>query len=199
MSGSSNAGAAARQSEMARQARITEGNELIDQRFSGFDENFYRGREQAFSDFAKPQLARQFNDAQGGLISSLSRRGLLNSSAGARQLGQLQEQRNTNLSDILSRARGHSNAARQDVQNQRLQLSGALNASADPSAAAGLAATAANALSSAPSFAPIGEVFSNLSFLPAANAANVSRGNASIFGRGNNRFSSGEESLRVVS
>jgi len=92
MGGGASKRAAADQSraEAARQAEIERGRQQIDQRFAGFDDTFYDGREQAFLDSGMPQLDRQFGDARRNLIFALADAGTLRSSVAGSRLEDLE-------------------------------------------------------------------------------------------------------------
>ena len=50
----------ARRQEEERQARIKQGAAIIDQAFSGYDDDFYKDRYQAYVDFANPSAKKTF-------------------------------------------------------------------------------------------------------------------------------------------
>lgn len=196
MAGGGNAAGAARAAEEERQAKIKEGQSAIDSQFAGFDDNFYAKRKEAFLNYAMPQLGSQYRDAQAQAVQSLARRGLLNSSAGARTLAQLTQQRDINLGNIQNQALDFANQERDRVNREKQNLYGLLTASADPGAAANLATNAANTISGRPAFSPIGQLFANSTALAAADQNNVARGRSSIFGR--NSGSGSSKSLNIV-
>ena len=75
----------ARQREEARQGRIAAGKTRINEAFAGFDDDFYGGRETAYSQFARPEIEDQYNRAKHDLTLALSRSGNLNSSTASRR------------------------------------------------------------------------------------------------------------------
>lgn len=151
----------ARADEAARQARIKQGTASIDKSFAGFDDNFYKGRQQAYTNFANPQLAGQYADTQANLTYNLARQGLTASSEASRNAGELQRQYNSNRAQIASAGLDAANDARNQVEQNRSELLAQLNATSDPAAAASSAVNRADVLASQRSFSPIGQLFAN--------------------------------------
>lgn len=182
-SNSGSAAADARQEEERRQGRIKEGRTAIDDRFKGFDPNFYAGRRNDFIAHGEPQLQTHFKNAARAIQTNLARRGLLQSSAAARSLGDLTRQRAIAEGNLSGAADDYVSTLKGDVEQQKQNLFGLLTSSADPSAAAQNAQNASAALASRPAFQPLGNIFANLSSLAAANSNSVSAGNPSVFSR----------------
>jgi hypothetical protein len=153
--------AQARADEAARQARIREGMGRIDQQFGGFNEAFYKNRENAYIDYANPQLDQQFKNQQNTLAYNLARNGLTASSEAARNAGELQRQFNLARSTIAGEAKNQSNQARQQVEQNRSELVNQLNATGDTQNAANASLTRANMLTQTPGFSPLGQIFQN--------------------------------------
>lgn len=198
-SSGSNSGNQARADELARQGRIKDGRNRINSAFSGFNPSFYGERRGAFMDYGMPQLEQSFQGAQRATMNNLARRGLLNSSAGARSIGNLTRERASALGNLNGEADSFVNRLRGDVENQRQNVTGILQASADPAAAANLAQQTAGTLNNRPAFAPIGSSLANLTALAAANSNSVSSGNPSIFRRsGGGIYGGSGNSLNIV-
>ena len=160
--GGGDGGAAqARADEAARQARIKQGTQSIDKSFSGFDDNFYKGRERAYVDYARPQLNDQYTRTQQNLAYNLARQGLSASSEAARNAGELQRQYNDNAALIAGQGMDAANEARNQVEQNRSELLAQLNATSDPAAAAASAVNRANVLAAQRSFSPLGQLFAN--------------------------------------
>jgi hypothetical protein len=90
--------AKAKADELARQARVDEGIDEIEDVFSQYDQDFYDKRSDAYMDYQAPQLQDQYKEGLKELQFALARGGRLNSStevakkAGAAQDLQFQRQ-----------------------------------------------------------------------------------------------------------
>jgi hypothetical protein len=179
----------AEQEEARRQAAVKAGTAAINSEFASFNDNFFNGRQQAYLDYALPQVDDQFKEARDQLIFALSRSGLTNSSAGAEQLGGLDKQLGDRRRAAVDTARQVANQARQDVAGQKADLLSTLSATFDPASAASGARSRAQFLSSAPTFEPLSELFT----LPVAlvgDAVNQARFNRGFSRGGTTIFSS---------
>lgn len=152
--------AAARADEAARQARIREGaqsiNSLFDQQFT---DDFYSGIETAYTDYASPQLDRQFEDAKKQLAFALDRAGLGQSSVAAQRSADLNTQLGEGQLQIADQARQYSARSRSDIEAARSGLLSQNTATADPAAAALAAQSRAAALNTRPAFSPLAQLF----------------------------------------
>lgn len=152
-------GAAAR--EQARQQKIAQGMTNINNQFSQFNDDFYSGREQAYLDYALPQLEDQFLEAKEDLIFSLARNGRLDSNTRSERLADLEKQYNIQRTGLSDDALGFANQARANVENARSNLVSQNASLQNPSAISDLASSRALALSAAPQFDPLGSLFQN--------------------------------------
>jgi hypothetical protein len=152
----------ARKREAERNTKIATGRTAIDDQFSQFDDKFYSGVESDYNDYYQPQLTEQFDDARRKLILSLSSQsGGVNSSSGARRIGDLTELYNKNQALTGDRALSAANGVRGDVESNRNDLYSQNRAAADPSAAAAGALNQSGMLSQPRSYDPLGAVFSD--------------------------------------
>lgn len=152
--------AAARADEQARQRRIRRGMGRIDNIFdSQFNDDFFSGRQQAFMDYATPQLEQQFGDAQRDLTFSLARQGLTDSSVRGQQTGELQRMFDMNRQDIADQALAYGSDSRNAVEDARGDLVRTLQATGDADAAAKGALARATALSQPQNFSPLANLF----------------------------------------
>lgn len=149
----------ARADEQARQARIRQGMTNIDKSFQGFDDNFFKSRAKAYTDYANPQLNAQYSKQGDNLAYNLARSGLTASSEAARNAGELQRQYNLAQSTIAGEGINTANRARQDVEQNRAELIGQLNMTADARAAASNSLNRASVLTAEQGFSPIGNLF----------------------------------------
>lgn len=185
----------ARQAELERQRKITEGRQAIDQSFAGFDDSFYNQLSTGYQDYYLPQVDQQFNNARKKLIFSLARAGNLNASAGSSQLGDLKRKYEESKALIGNEAFNRAQQARADVERNKGDLYSQLSASADPASAAAAATARASALTAPPSYSPIGDIFA--SFLNTA-ATGVAAEKAGYPGFNTGLFSPKKSSVSVV-
>jgi hypothetical protein len=195
--GAGAAAAAQREEEDQRQGRIRSGMANIDQIFSPFNDTFFKGRSQAFLDFARPQLEDQYRKARENLIFALSRNGLLQSSAGATKFGELTKLYDTNRQVIEGRGADEGNRARQQVEENRSDLVNQLHATSDPTAAANAAIARQSFLSSTPGFDALGNLFQNIT-AGLADATNTPQNRFSGVGLFDTGRTSRNASSRVV-
>jgi hypothetical protein len=176
--GGGDGGAAqARADEEARQRRLKEGTARIDTEFSKFDDNFYKGRKQAYTNFAMPQVNDQYRQSGNQLAYSLARSGLGQSSESARQGAVLQRDNAMARQQIADAATGEAQKARQSVEDSRYNLVNQLQATSDPQMAASNAMRQANSLAMQTGFSPLANLFQNTTgVLAAANQAGAYSG-----------------------
>lgn len=129
--------------------------------FGGFTEDFYKGREKAYSDFATPQLEDQLADARRQLAFSLARSGTLNSSIRADKEGQLAKEAGVARQGIADAALAQGNQARNAVEGARADLINTLTSTGDVDSAVRGALARSSALSAPTQFSPLGSLFAN--------------------------------------
>ena len=154
-------GAMARADEIARQARIKQGMAAINDTFNQFNSDFYDRRRDAFTATTMPQLNDQFDKSKEQLQYNLARSGLTDSSARSANEGELQRQMDVNKADVAGKAMDFANQARTQVEQNRADLVGQLNATGDAQAAAQGALSRAAIAANQPSISPIGMMFQN--------------------------------------
>lgn len=125
-----------------------------------FNDEFFNKRQQAYLDYATPQLDDQYADAQKALAFSLARSGNSDSSVRAEKLGELQKLYDTNKQQVADQARAYSNQSRTAVEDARTNLIQTLNATGDAQGAANSALARASALASPDAYSPLGQLFS---------------------------------------
>jgi len=118
-------------------------------------------QEQAYKDYANPQLDRQYGSAQGDLAFALARQGQLSSSISGENYADLNKDYQVQQQGVAEAARGFGNNARADIANEKQSLLNMLSASADPGATAMAARSSLDSLRSQPSFSPLGPLFQN--------------------------------------
>lgn len=177
--GGGDGGAAqARADEQARQARIKTGVGNINQKFEKFDEGFFKGRGQAYTNFATPQVNDQYKQVSDQLAFSLARTGLDQSSEKARQGGVLMRDNALARQTLAEGATTEATKARQAVEDQRNNLISQVNMTADPELAAQNAIRSAGIMEQQQAFNPVANLFANTTGLlgAAQNAGYYSGG-----------------------
>lgn len=203
MYGGSNSASDARADEAARQHRIDKGMADIGQTFSGFDDKFYKDRENAYLQYATPELQSQTDRTRKSLTFALSRAGLLGSSSATNRTAALEREVALNQRKVSDQALSSANDLRGEIEGQRGQLVSQLEASADPSATSSLALAQAGRLKAPSPMQPLGNMFADFvdtynlnqrarSYDP--NVPNMASSGAWSFGGGGN----GGGSERIV-
>lgn len=161
-----------RRDEEARQARIREGNQSISNLFdSQFTDDFFGGVRKSYSDFARPQLDDQADEARKQLTYALARSGTLDSSTRGEQSAELQKTYDTNLQDISDKARQYENDQRTSVEGARADLVSTLQATGDAQGASNAALARAKTLSATPAYSPLSQLFQDSTALLNQQAA----------------------------
>jgi hypothetical protein len=128
-----------------------------------FDDAFYNQRRQAYIDNYTPQLADQFSKARNDMSFALARAGLTRSSAAADEFARLNEANTVQSATIANQAEGQVSDLRSKVEDQRANLVGQLQASADPGGTANLALARTQSMAAEPlTYSPLGDVFSGV-------------------------------------
>jgi hypothetical protein len=165
--GASDGGTAA--AEKKRQAKINAGMADIDQKFSGFDNNYFDQVGQDFLKYATPQMMSQYQRTKTQLAYSLARNGLLNSGAAVQRDQSLAEELSRQESNLSNEAQGQMNTARAKVSDAKSNITNELISSANPSLAREQASEATAGLRAPSSFAPLGNMFSDWTNMYLAN------------------------------
>lgn len=158
---SSDGGAAdrARADEVAREERIRTGVSNVNSKFGEFDDSFYSKRSQDYKDFSAPDVARQYKDAQSGILYGLARSGNLASSERARQLGVVNRERDLANMRVTDKATEYANQARSNVEQNRTDLINQVQATGDANLAANQAQMRAASIRPSPAFEGLGSLF----------------------------------------
>ena len=181
----------ARQREEQRQRDIDAGTVQVNDIFSQFNDDYYSGIEKAHNDYYLPQVQDQYEDARRKMVLNLSKNGTLNGSVGARTLGDLDENYQTQKGYYANQGVDLAQQYRGDVERNRSDVLGQLNASANPSAAAATASARAKSLTAPPTFSPLAQLFNDVSQQAVLDIAARQRGYP---GRGSGLFTNSSPS-----
>lgn len=162
----------ARQQEAERQARIKEGQAKIDEQFVGFNDDFYNNYQTTYNDYYYPQLDDQYSDARKRLTLQLAKTGNLTSSAGANQMGDLQEFYNNQRTNVTNQGLNSLNELRANIDSTKSQLYNDNRSAADPGSAAAAAASAAANLQPGRPDSPLANMFASF-FQNAGNSGSA--------------------------
>lgn len=148
-----------RAEEEARQGRVREGADAVNNTFAQYDDDFYKGITQNYLDYATPQVEDQFKDAARELRINLARNAMLDSSVNADRKGKLQESYNKAMRDQSMKGKEYANATQQSLEAVKTDLLSQNQNIADPVLIAQSAANRANAAAELPPYSPLGELF----------------------------------------
>ena len=155
-------GKEAAKAENERQERIRQGTADVNTTFAGFTPTFYDDRAKAYTNFALPQLAGQYQTTRNQLLQNLASRGLLKSSSASKQGSTLEKTARAAGQTISETGRAQAQDLERQVEDRRNSILGLLYQSADPASARSSAVTTAASFRQPSAFAPLVNVFSNL-------------------------------------
>lgn len=103
--------------------------------FKGYQPEFFQAREKAYTDFALPQLADQYQNARENSIYGLSNVGLSGSSVDTKQKFKLEKAMNSGRQNVAEEGINQSNRLKDQVEQSRQQAIQQLYQTGDPSQA----------------------------------------------------------------
>jgi len=158
--GSSGAAQEIRNEEAERQERVRTGTKRIEDMFgSQFNDSYFDKQRDNYLNYAQPQLADQFKDAQKQLTFALDRRGALDSSSRANQEANLAKRQGILSTEIKDKANQFRTEAMGNVEGARSDLLNTLNATGNVEATVNSANARAKVLSQPVAYSPIAQAF----------------------------------------
>ncbi len=126
-----------------------------------FGEDFFANAEKDYLDYYLPQYDRQAGDADRALRINLARSGNIGSSVGARQVGRLAEDKQSNRQRLVDESIKYSSGERKKLEDTRGNLIGQLESGAGIDNVANQAAAQFRSMTAPPAFSPLGDLFKN--------------------------------------
>lgn len=130
--------------------------------YEGFQPSFYKARENAYTNFALPQLSKQYLDASKQVNYNLANRGLLDSTAGNLQRSDLERTMGQAKQSIADTALAQSQELQREIEASRQAAIAQLYQTGDPSQAVQSAITASSQFQRPSSFPALANAFSNI-------------------------------------
>lgn len=176
--------------EAKRQSDITAGTQSINDAYAGYTPEYYaKIANDYFSGYAKPQIdVAQKRDQQQAKFG-LARSGISNSSAAAKELGDIQSIYGQAATDAANRGQQMSQERQTQVNSSRTAALQQLQASEQPYATAANAVQNSAAYTVSPAAVAVGDLITN-----ASNAVNRSYMNGGFSGSGSSSFFGGSKS-----
>jgi len=147
--------------EAARQDKIKAGQSKIDEAFGQFNDPYFTGYQQTYTDYYRPQIADQYKEARGKLIAALAGRGVLNSSIGGNALARVEKQRADAEGAVANQAVDATNNLKGQVEQTKTNLYNLNRSAADPEGIAARATGEATAIAAPQALSPLGQVFAS--------------------------------------
>lgn len=152
----------AKAEEAARQAKIKEGQGLIDKAFAQYNDDYYNNYKGKYLDYYNADLDKQYSTAVDELTAQLAGRGMLESTSGAAQIAKLAETLSTQKSLIANQAGDEANNLRAKMESGKSDLYALNQSSADPAAINARALASAGSFVAPASFNPLASVFADV-------------------------------------
>lgn len=132
----------------------------VNQAFSGFTPDFYKGIGTAYQNYAEPQLQQQYQSTANNLGFKLANQGLGDSSQAGFLNSQLANTMSQGQNQIGQDAVGQENQLKQQVGQEQANMVGQAAVSTNPGAVASQALGVAQGFQTPSTFQPIGQLFS---------------------------------------
>lgn len=189
----------ARSQAAEREARVREGTGRINDTFSKFDDSYYSGLGKSYLDFYRPELDRQYGDAQKQLTYRFADSGNLDSGAANQKFADLAQNYALQTNQLGDRALNTQQQGRADVEKNRSDLISQLESGSGVESTASSALARAGSMSAPPQYSPLGDVFSQFTGAMANSRALQGQGYAGLpIGGGLPTLNGGKSSVKTV-
>lgn len=155
------AGQAAAQ-EQQRQNQISTGTASINNAFSGFTPDFFKGVQQSYTDYATPQLAQQYQNTKNQIGFGLANRGSTKSGAANTAWNDLGQSMATAKQNVVDTGINQANTLQSNINSAKQSEINTLQQTADPAGAAASATSTAAGFATPSTFQPLADQFTNL-------------------------------------
>ena len=159
--GSSTVGDQSRALQQQQQAQQNQAVGQINQAFAGFDPTFYKGIQNAYQNFATPQLYQQYQPIANQTNYKLANQGLTGSSSDRYLHQQLGQEMGRAQQTIGNQGLAQSQQLQQQVGNEKATLTNQAISSSNPQSIAGQALGQASQFQAPSAFQPIGNLLNN--------------------------------------
>ncbi len=126
-------------------------------------ENYFDRISRSYTEFARPKVEEQLGKAREQLTFALARGGIMDSSIRSNQSADLQRSADEEFQAVADRGREYATKARNSVEDARNNLITTLQVTADNTGATNAAINRAQALTSEPTYSPVGQLFTDFS------------------------------------
>lgn len=126
-------------------------------------ENYFDRIARSYTEFARPKVEEQLGKAREQLTFALARGGIMDSSIRSNQSADLQREADEEFQAVADRGREYATKARNSVEDARNNLITTLQVTADNTGATNAALNRAQALTSEPTYSPVGQLFTDFS------------------------------------
>lgn len=155
------AGQAAAQ-QAARNKQIATGTTAIDNAFSGFTPDFFKGVQQSYTDYATPQLAQQYQSTKNQIGFGLANRGSTKSGAANTAWNDLGNSMATAKENVVDTGINQANTLQSNINSAKQSEINTLQQTADPAGAAASATSIAAGFATPSTFQPLQDQFTGL-------------------------------------
>lgn len=169
MGGSSDAERILEESQKTREGLVRRGTDQVNRAFAGYTPEFYNRLQQNYLQSAMPEVANQYKASRDSLTYGLANSGLLRSSAAENLGSSLEQQLASNQRAVANQSIDAAQGLRRQVEQQKTQLLGQLQASTDPSAIASQAIAQASSMQTPSLYQPLGNMFQQWANIYGAN------------------------------
>ncbi|MDE2097297.1 MAG: hypothetical protein KGL39_08650 [Patescibacteria group bacterium] len=159
--GSTNAAAGIQAQQQQQQALTDQSVQSINSAFSKFNPSFYQGVQNAYTNWALPQVQQQYQTNQQQLGAKLANQGILNSSAANQAKNALSGAMTQAQNTVANSAVQQGNQLQQQVAQEQANLIGQAQSATNPSSLGTQAASVAASIQAPSTFSALGNMFQN--------------------------------------
>jgi hypothetical protein len=151
--------------EQERQNNIKAGNSAIDSAFAQFNDDYFKGAQNAYANYYLPQIDTQRTEALDKLTAQLAGRGMLESTVGANKIAKVNQTADEARARVGNEAVDFGASLQGKVDQAKNALYDLSKSAADPSQVSARATGEATSLAQTGAIAPsqpLGDLFGNI-------------------------------------